>query len=239
MLQKLICLAFLTVLFIPSFAATYAIPDRGNVVGELQYIHAEPGDTLGEVGLRFNMGYNEMVRANPSVDPNSVLAYRQRLLVPSQFILPSVPHNGLIINLAEYRLYYFPHNDNVVMTYPVGIGRKGWNTPLGLTRVVSKGVNPSWRPSAKLQAEAYKHGVLLPDMYPSGLGNPLGKHVLRLGWPTYLIHGTNHADGVGMRVSAGCIRMLPDDIDYLFNIVEVGTPVRVINQIPSRVHGSN
>lgn len=206
------------------------MPPEGDVVGEVEYAHPQAGETLAEVGVRYDMGYYEMVNANPGIDPRRPLAPNMRVLIPSQFILPAALHQGVIINLAEYRLYFFPENDNVVVTYPVGIGHKGWSTPLGLTKVVGKQANPTWRPTAKLIAEASKNGVAIPEEFPPGPGNPLGKHVLRLGWPTYLIHGTNRTDGIGERVSAGCIRMLPNDIEYLFELVTVGTPVRVVNE---------
>ena len=200
------------------------------MVGEVEITHPQIGETLGEIGLRYDIGYYAMVNANPQVDPTIPLSPQIKILIPSQFILPRVARHGLVINLAEYRLYFFPENDNIVITSPVGIGRKGWNTPLGMTRVISKQVNPIWRPTANVRADAAKNGIPIPDMFPAGLGNPLGKHVLRLGWPTYLIHGTNRADGVGERVSAGCIRMLPDDIEYLFGLVNIGTTVHVIDE---------
>ncbi len=212
-----------------SFATTLVIPPDGDVVGEVEYTYPQAGETLGEVGVRYDIGYYEMINANPHVNALNPLSPQVRLLIPSQFILPQVPRHGLVINLAEYRLYFFPENDNLVMTYPVGIGRKGWNTPVGMTTVIAKQVNPIWRPTANLLAEAAKHGVPIPDVFPAGPGNPLGKQVLRLGWSTYLIHGTNNAGGIGDRVSAGCIRMLPDDIDYLFGLVGIGTAVRVVN----------
>lgn len=211
-----------------TFATTLIIPQQGNVVGAVEYVFPYPGETLGDVGIRYDMGYQEMVKANPYVDPNAILSPRMRLLIPSQFTLPNVPRHGVVINLADYRLYFFPEHDNVVMTYPVGIGRKGWSTPCGLTKIISKQVNPAWHPTASVQAYAAKKGVLMPDAFPPGQGNPLGKHVLRLGWPTYLIHGSNSDGGIGERVSAGCIRMLPDDIEYLFELVKVGTPVRIV-----------
>ena len=213
-----------------SFATTLVIPPDGNVVGEVEYASPMAGETLAEVGVRYDIGYYEMINANPHVDSINPLSVQIKLLIPAQFILPAIPRHGLVINLAEYRLYFFPENDNVVITHPVGIGRKGWNTPVGKTKIVAKQVNPTWRPTNTLLAEAAKHGVQLPDVFPPGPGNPLGKHVLRLGWPTYLIHGTNNTDGVGERVSGGCIRMLPDDIEYLFGLVSIGTNVRVINE---------
>lgn len=206
------------------------IPPEGDVVGEIEYTHPEEGETLAEVGIRFDMGYYAMVNANPHVDPNRPLSAQVRLLIPSQFILPQAPRHGVVINLAEYRLYFFPENDNVVITYPVGIGRKGWSTPVGITKITTMQRNPTWRPTATVIADAAEKGVQMPDVFPSGPSNPLGKHALSLGWPTYLIHGTNRTDGIGERVSAGCIRMLPEDIEYLFGFVKIGTPVRVVNE---------
>ncbi|STX42246.1 putative ErfK/YbiS/YcfS/YnhG family protein precursor [Legionella donaldsonii] len=213
-----------------SFALTFVLPTEGDVIGEMQYARPQVGETLSEVGIRYDIGYYEMMRANPQVDSTRPLPPHTRLLIPSQFILPPVPREGLVINLAEYRLYYYPPNDNVVITMPVGIGREGWTTPIGITKVTTKERDPIWRPTANVRAEAAKNGIPIPNVFPPGDGNPLGRHVLRLGWPTYLIHGTNRRDGVGARVSAGCIRMMPEDIEYLFDFVSVGTPVRVLNE---------
>lgn len=217
-------------LLMSAVAATWVIPTQGDVVGEVQYTEAQAGETLSDVGLRFDMGYHEMVQANPRLDALHVLPSRTNVVIPSQYILPPGPRRGIVINLAEFRLYYYPPGDNVVITMPVGIGRKGWSTPLGITKIIGKERNPAWRPTAKLKAEAALHGVSIPDEFPAGANNPLGKHVLRLGWPTYLIHGSNRRDGIGSRVSAGCIRLLPDDIDYLFDYVALGTRVRIIKQ---------
>ncbi|MBL7478852.1 L,D-transpeptidase family protein [Legionella bononiensis] len=213
-----------------SYSDTFVLPAAGDVVGEIQYTYSKIDESIDEVGRRFNVGYYQMVRANPLADPVHSLPEHTRLIIPSQYILPDVPRRGIVINLAEYRLYYFPDDENVVITFPVGIGKEGWNTPLGLTKVTSKVVNPIWRPTAKVRAAAEEIGAPLPEVFPAGADNPLGKHVLRLGWPTFLIHGTNRADGVGARVSAGCIRMLPGDIEHLYDLVTIGTPVRVINE---------
>lgn len=223
----------LTAVMLPCYelySSTYVLPETGNIIGEIQYTSSRIGESIDEVGRRFNIGYYEMVRANPGIDPVHVLPAHTRLVIPSQFILPDVPRKGIVINLAEYRLYYFPKDENVVFTYPVGIGKTGWNTPMGVTKVSSKVINPVWRPTANLRAAAEEIGAPLPEVFPAGTNNPLGKHALRLGWPTILIHGTNRTDGVGARVSAGCIRMLPADIEELFQDVSSGTSVRVINQ---------
>lgn len=211
-------------------ATTWVLPARGDVIGEVQYATVEPNETIDEIGKRFSIGYHELARANPAIDATHPLAANTQLVIPSQFILPNVPRTGIVINLAEYRLYYFPENENIVITFPVGIGREGWNTPLGFTKIVSKQANPKWHPTNNLQAAALEHGIALPDEFPSGPYNPLGRYALRLGWPTFLIHGSNRSDGIGTRVSAGCLRMFPDDIEHLFKLVSVGTAVRVINE---------
>ena len=230
--KKIVSLVFFIITLSGNYSHsnTFVLPAAGDLVGEIQYTYSKNDESIDEVGRRFNVGYHEMVRANPLADPVHSLPEHTRLIIPSQYILPNVPRRGIVINLAEYRLYYFPDDENVVITFPVGIGKEGWNTPLGLTSITSKVVNPVWRPTAKVRAAAEEIGAPLPEVFPAGADNPLGKHVLRLGWPTFLIHGTNRADGVGARVSAGCIRMLPEDIEHLYELVTIGTPVRVINQ---------
>ncbi|KTD35530.1 putative ErfK/YbiS/YcfS/YnhG family protein precursor [Legionella moravica] len=213
-----------------SYTATFVLPASGDVVGEIHYSYSKADESIDEVGRRFGLGYYEMVRANPQADPVHSLPAHTHLIIPSQYIIPDVPRTGIVINLAEYRLYYFPDDENVVLTFPVGIGKEGWNTPVGLTRVTHKVINPVWRPTEKVRAAAEEIGAPLPEVFPPGPDNPLGTHALRLGWPTFLIHGTNRADGVGARVSAGCIRMLPEDIEHLYELVSIGTPVRVINE---------
>lgn len=219
-------------------SATWVIQDHDDLAGEIQIVTAQAGETLYDVGLRHDIGLLEMKAANPGVDSESELSSGTKVIIPSCYILPKGARHGLVINLAEYRLYYFPEGDNVVITMPVGIGRTGWSTPTGTTKVVDKVRDPVWHPTAKLKAEAEKNGAFIPDEFPSGYGNPLGKHALRLGWPTYLIHGTNRRDGIGTQVSAGCLRMIPEDIEYLFEFVALGTTVRIINE-PIKIGQSN
>lgn len=211
-------------------AASYPLKPNSDIVGEILYVKPQSGETLSTVGIRYGIGYYEMVRANPMLDPVRPLLPKTRIIIPSQFILPQVQREGLVINLAEYRLYYFPVGGQRVITMPVGIGREGWTTPIGQTRVTKKEQDPVWHPTANVRAEAARNGTPIPNIFPPGDGNPLGRHVLRLGWPTYLIHGTNLRDGVGSRVSAGCIRMMPEDIQALYNLVPVGASVQVINE---------
>lgn len=227
---RIVLVVYFSLIIHPVCATTYVIPASGDIVGDIQYAAPEPGETLSDVGIRYDVGYFEMLRANPQVDPLRPLGLGTRLLIPSQYVLPPGPREGIVINLAEYRLYYYPPGDNVVITMPVGIGREGWHTPTGKTKVTRKERDPVWHPTANVRAEAAKNGTPIPSEFPAGEGNPLGRHVLRLGWPTYLIHGTNRRDGVGSRVSAGCIRMMPEDIEQLFERVNVGTPVTVMNE---------
>lgn len=225
----LLSIAIICSAITPLHATSYVLPESGDLIGELKTVYANSGETLDEVGRRFDIGFNEMTRANPRIDPTVRLFGTNKVVIPAQFILPLGPRKGIVINLAELRLYYYPLDDNVVITEPVGIGRKGWNTPIGTTTIVRKQLAPVWRPTVNVRVEAAKNGTPIPSAFPPGPNNPLGKYVLRLGWPTYLIHGTNRPEGVGARVSAGCIRMLPEDIEGLYQLVKVGTPVRVVN----------
>ena len=207
-------------------------PDQ-DVVGVVQITRATEEDTLTDIARRFNVGYEEIVRANPGVDPWLPGAGRQ-IVVPTQFILPNAPRKGVVINVAAMRLFYFPETKpgerQVVYTHPIGIGRVGWATPEGVTRIVRRKKDPVWRPTKSIIEEHRKNGEELPPVVGPGPDNPLGRHALYLGWPSYLIHGTNKPAGVGLRSSHGCIRLYPEDIAQLFEIVPDGTQVRVVNQ---------
>ena len=233
-------LTILVVMFCQvGYASTYALEHNSDVVGQLQQGVATSGETLIDIARRFDIGYQEIVSANPEIDPSKQLFSGTKVSIPSRFILPNTPREGIIINLSELRLYYYPKDKNIVVTQPVGIGREGgWKTPLGVTRVTKKETNPFWYPTPNVRAEAARNGTPIPRIFPPGPDNPLGKVTLRLGWPTYLIHGTNRPEGVGARVSAGCIRMLPEDIQYLFDNTPVGTKVTVIDE-PYKVGWDN
>jgi len=215
-------------------AEVYDLPPEGHdVVGALTIISARADDTLLDIARRHGLGYEDIVRANPDVDtwlPGEGTA----VTLPTRYVLPHGPRNGVVLNLAEYRLYYYPTpaagEPAVVMTYPISIGRMDWETPLGRTTIVSKMRNPAWYPPASIRAEHAADGDPLPRIVPPGPQNPLGDYAMRLGLPGYLIHGTNRPAGVGMRVTHGCIRMFPEDIDYLFGRVDVSTAVRIINE---------
>ncbi|SER29288.1 L,D-transpeptidase ErfK/SrfK [Nitrosomonas sp. Nm51] len=208
-------------------------PFRDDVIGSIQVVTARHEDTLSDIARRFNLGYEEIVNANPDVDP-WLPGAGTRIIIPTQFILPDAPREGIVINLAAMRLFYFPKAEDgklqKVITHPVGIGRVQWKTPEGATRITVKDENPVWRPTSSIHREYAKNGNPLPAAVPPGPDNPMGTHVLRLAWPAYAIHGTNKPPSIGLRGSFGCIRMYPEDIIGLFNEVAIGTPVRVVNQ---------
>lgn len=212
-------------------AASYPLPPADvDIVGELQTVAVRTDETLLDIGRRYGVGYEEMKRANPDVDM-WVPEPGTPVVVPTRHILPSGPREGIVLNVAEMRLYYYPPAEpRVVETYPVSIGRMDWRTPLGETRVVAKQKNPSWYPPQSVKLEAKQEGREMPDVVPPGPDNPLGTRVLRLGIPAYLIHGTNNPWGIGMRVTHGCVRMYPEDIESLFERVPVNTRVRIVNE---------
>ena len=219
----------------PIEASKFVIDPRldDEVVGEIQLTNVGKQDTLSDIGRRFSVGYNEIQRANPNVDM-WLPGVGRKVVVPTEFILPDVPHRGIVVNIAAMRLYYFPARrhggEQVVYTYPVGIGRVGWQTPKGITRVVAKVKNPIWRVPKSIRKEHREEGDPLPAEVLPGPDNPLGNRALFLGWPGYLIHGTNKPVGVGMRVSHGCVHLFPEDITQLFNMVPLGMQVRMVNQ---------
>lgn len=236
----------LAILLLPAVvaAAEYPMPaEEFDLVGVIRVVKAQPEDTLLDIARRYDVGQEAILNANPGVD-RWLPGGGARVTVPTRHILPAPPHQGLVLNLPEMRIYYFPEagpgERSRVLTYPVGVGRMDWATPLGETKLVAKQKDPAWRPPQSIRAEHAAEGRPLPEVVPPGPDNPLGRHALRLGIPGYLIHGTNKVFGVGMRVSHGCIRMLPEDIEELFDLVPVGTPVRIINQ-PAKVgwHGGD
>lgn len=217
-----------------AIAEVYDLPPAGSdVVGAVTYVTARDDDTLLDIARRHGLGYEDIVRANPDVD-TWLPGEGTEVVLPTRYVLPPGPRSGVILNLAEYRLYYYPVAKDgerpVVMTYPISIGRMDWETPLGRTSIIAKATDPSWYPPESIRAEHAAEGDPLPRIVPPGPDNPLGKHAMRLGLPGYLIHGTNRPDGVGMRVTHGCIRMFPEDIDYLFGRVGIDTAVRIINE---------
>lgn len=236
---------------VPAATHRFMIQPGQDVVGAIQVVTiTDKDETLPDVARRFNVGYEEIVRANPGVDP-WLPGVGREIVVPTQFVLPDAPREGVVINVAAMRLFYFPKPTappkpaklakgekpkpvppppQVVITHPIGIGKVGWQTPEGVTKITSRVKDPVWTPPLSVRLEHRKNGEELPPRVPAGPDNPLGAHMFRLGWPSYLVHGTNKPYGVGMRSSHGCVRLYPEDIAQLYESIPIGTQVRVVNQ---------
>lgn len=201
------------------------------LIGAPEIVAASYEDTLVDIGRRVKVGYEELRLANPEVDPWLPGAGTE-VIVPTAYLVPRAPRRGIVINIAEYRLYMFYEEDgrSWVATVPASIGRMDWETPLGQTRVVAMARNPTWYPPDSVRQEHAAEGRPLPRVVPPGPDNPLGAYAIRLGLPGYLIHGTNRPAGVGMRVTHGCVRLFPEDIEWLFARTAIDTPVRIVNQ---------
>ena len=229
------------------FASSFLYPQNPgdnlieDKIREAHYTQAKHEDTLLDIAREFDIGQNEILLANPTVD-RWLPGQGTKVRIPNSHLLPSSPHEGLVLNLPEYRLYFYPKQikdqAKIVLTHPISIGRLDWDTPLGKTQIIAKNRNPVWRPPQSIKEEHAAEGDILPDVFPAGPDNPLGLFALRLGVPGYLIHSTNKPYGVGMRVSHGCIRMYPEDIEKLFPQVKTGTTVYIVNQ-PIKVGWSN
>jgi L,D-transpeptidase ErfK/SrfK len=220
---------------LPTPTATHRseVVPGSDLVGYVQKTVVGKEDTLPDIARRFDVGYEEMLWANPGVDPWLPGAGKE-VIVPTQFILPAAPHEGVVVNVAAMRIFYYPPHKKgepqIVYTHPIGIGKVGWKTPEGTTRIVSRQKDPIWVVPKSVRDEHAKDGDMLPAQVPPGPDNPLGAYEFRLEWPSYLIHGTNKPYGVGMRSSHGCMRLYPEDIAVFFDLIPIGTKVTVVNQ---------
>ena len=203
------------------------------VVGEMAKTYARADQTLPDIARIHDIGFYDIKQANPKVD-TWMPGEKTEVVLPKRFVLPVAPQTGIVVNVPEMRLYYYPAGQKgevrQVYTYPIGIGREGWATPYITTKIAQKKKDPAWYPPESIRAEHAREGHPLPRVVAPGPENPLGAFAMRLGLPSYLIHGTNKPYGVGMRVSSGCIRLYPEDIEALFAMVPVSTPVRIVNQ---------
>ena len=217
----------------PTATHRFDIEASTEVVGYVQRTIVGKDDTLPDIARRFDLGYEEMLLANPGVDA-WLPGVGREVVVPTQFVLPAAPHEGLVVNVAAMRVYYFPPHkkgqQQVLYTHPIGIGRVGWKTPEGTTKIVSRIKDPVWVVPKSVRDEHAENGEQLPARVPPGPDNPLGQYMFRLSWPSYLIHGTNKPYGVGMRSSHGCMRLYPEDIAVFFDLLPIGTRVTVVNQ---------
>jgi len=225
------CLVFLLI-SAHTQAVSYPLPPEGSrLIGSVQVI-AIPADNtqpLEAFAARYGQGLSNMLEANPGVDPFLPKGGTQ-LIIPQQLILPDTMREGIVVNVAEMRLYYYPAQSNTVEVFPIGIGQAGRETPRNWVTVVErKQEGPTWTPTANTRREYAKEGKTLPAFVPPGPDNPMGLYAIYIG-RLYAIHGTNANFGIGLRVSQGCIRLRNDDIKYLFDNVPVGTRVQLIDQ---------
>jgi L,D-transpeptidase ErfK/SrfK len=233
----------LSIILDTAHATTYLMPEDSNDRVITQYttddtplIRSDQDETLLDVARRFLLGQTEIVRLNPNVD-RWLVKEGVMVRIPNKRILPDTPHDGITLNLPEFRMYYYPQDQEegspqLVMSYAHGVGRQDWKTPLGKTSVVRKVKDPSWRPPESIRKEHAADGDILPTVVPPGPHNPLGAYALNLAIRGYLIHGTdiNKIFGIGMQITHGCIRMYPEDIEELYNSVKVGTRVYIVKQ---------
>jgi L,D-transpeptidase ErfK/SrfK len=217
----------------PKATHHFDVDSGSDIVGYVQKTIVGKDDTLPDIARRFDVGYEEILTANPGVDP-WLPGVGREVVVPTQFILPAAPHEGVVVNVAAMRIFYYPPHKKgepeTVYTHPIGIGKVGWKTPEGTTKIVSRQKDPVWVVPKSVREEHQEDGEQLPAKVPAGPDNPLGAYEFRLGWPSYLIHGTNKPYGVGMRSSHGCMRLYPEDIAVFFDLIPIGTKVTVVNQ---------
>ncbi len=213
-------------------ADTFPLLPGVQLVGAATKVAANHDDTLTDIARIHGLGYEEIVWANPKVDvwlPGDGTS----IVLPTSFLLPGTTRDGIVVNIAEYRLYHYFKRDgqSMVSTYPISIGRMDWATPIGRWAVTAKQKDPAWYPPESIRKEHLEDGRgYLAEVIPAGPDNPLGQYALRLSASGYLIHGTNKPVGVGMQVTHGCIRMYPEDIEKLFPQIPVKTPVTIMNQ---------
>jgi L,D-transpeptidase ErfK/SrfK len=231
-----LALLALSLFSVPIFATEYPLrPDGGGIFGQPRSVTTRYEDTLLDIARANSLGYEEITRVNPGVDPWLPGAGKD-IVLPSQRVLPPGPREGIVVNLPEHRLYFYPKpkagQPSLVMTFPVSIGKMDWRTPLGTTHIADKRRNPAWYPPKSVRDEHAARGDPLPAVVPAGPDNPLGAFAMRLDLRggAYMIHGTNNPAAVGMAVTHGCIRMYPEDIEKLFPLVPVGTPVTLIDE---------
>jgi L,D-transpeptidase ErfK/SrfK len=203
------------------------------VVGEVRKVRVENTAAVLELAQRHAVSVGELARANPDVASlgKGQVEAGTELVLPTRFVLPDAPRKGIVVNIAEMRLYYFEDGwRSKVLTFPAAVGREGWETPTGATEIAEKIVDPKWYPPDSIRRDAADDGKNLPEVVPPGPENPLGKFALRLGWSKHMIHGTNSPRSIGRPVTHGCIRLYAEDMKELFERVDVGTPVRLIDQ---------
>ena len=232
MIYKTLVLSFGLTATLPLSAAVFPLTPTTDIVGEMQVTTTRYEDSFITLAAKYNVGFEELVQANPKIDP-WIPGEGTLVMIPSRYVLPArAQRKGIVINLAELRLYYFPIDGTKVYTYPIGIGRMDvdWKTPLGNLTIIQKQENANWYVPQSIKEEARLEGRTMPDFIPPGPDNPMGKHKMRLSNPSYLVHGTNKENGIGRRVSHGCINMFNADVAELYDLMPIGTPVNIMHQ---------
>jgi L,D-transpeptidase ErfK/SrfK len=208
----------------------FLLDGQNSVIGRLASVPLQDGDTLLDIARHFGLGYQHITEANPNLDP-WVPQQDARAILPLQFILPDAPRKGVVINLASMRLFYYPEGKQTMFsTWPIGIGKEGRSTPVGVMAIQRKKERPTWYVPASIRRTHEQQGDPLPAVVPPGPDNPLGDYAFYLSKPSYLIHGTNKPFSIGLRASNGCIRLYPEDITLAFREIPPQTAVRVVNQ---------
>lgn len=212
-------------------ALSFALPNNDStLLGSLQDTKTFGGDTLATIGRRYEIGLFELIEANPRLKMDQVFAAGEKIVIPSAFLLPNAAHKGIVINLSELRLYFYVPNTRTVMTFPVGVGRTDWDSPIGETYISRKKADPTWTPTQHILQSSLERGVVLPKQVLPGPENPLGPYALYMPIPAILIHGSNDASGIGRRSSSGCIRLQPEAIESFFDLVPINLNVTFVDQ---------
>lgn len=232
MRQPIFFISLLVCVFLATASAlTFPLPKPGdNVVGDIQFVHSAPGDSLSSLGIDYDVGRDLIWQVNQDYDVDATLPTGTSVIIPSRFILPDYPHIGIVVNLAEMRLYYYPPGMNTVMIFPIGIGKAGRMTPLGPTYVANKRKDPTWTPPQSIRDYNKAQGIILPKVIQGGADNPLGRRAIYTAHPGYLIHASNFPESIGSRGSFGCMRMMESDIEQLFPLVAKNTPIIIIDE---------
>ena len=213
-----------------AFAATYQVPsEHESLIGQIQQGSTKEGDSVRTVTKQYNLGYNAIENANPQLDLSRGFVTGAFIQIPTQHLLPNLPRKGIVINLPEMRMYYFPAGTNQVLTFPIGIGKIGKTIPITLTSVARKARDPIWIPPQDIREFNLKQGVVLPRIMPAGPDNPLGPYAIYTRIPTYLMHSTPYTESIGKRASFGCIRMYESDIQEFFPSIKPNIPIAIIN----------
>ena len=199
----------------PIFSTTHRL------IGKTKRHTIRKKETLLDIARQYNLGFNEIQDLYPQLDP-WIPPDGMVIHIPSQWILPDGFYDGIVVNIAELRLYFFNRINNSVGTFPISIGEKSWPTPEGVFTIKEKTAHPSWAVPPSLM---HKYDI---SHVPSGRDNPLGDFWLGLKDTHYGIHGTDFPWSIGRAVTRGCIRLYPEDIERFFELVQPGACVNII-----------